>query len=641
MATQPANRPELLNENLNTGLLSLVKQGYQTVEQLLEMPVTDPPSLPEKWMARTKISSWPLASLVIGALFYGWFLVSAYLDGFAAAALVENGDNWLHSLIPPAMLIYLLLIIPLLRRLLTRTIATFQSMIPYNDRFKRLELEAYSLSRRREWFAIVAGTLVGWLILRPPWDLSHLSALIYDLIGDLLIFGLMGWHIYAALARTKLLTDMHGQVQNLNLFKQSAPVKPLIQWSLGVVACLLGAIGVSILLLPQDKLMTPTSIVVYSSLGLAALLVIIFSRVPTSLLGQLRVFRALMLFVVVAIVGTIGYNRLEGWNAPEAFYATIITMTTIGYGDFSPTSIEGRIFTIVLSLFAIGIGGYAVTSIASFVIEGNFHRYIQGKKVDKQIVQMKDHYILCGAGQLGKQIAIEFYKSQVPFVVIEQSSTVLEELLRELEIPYVQGDATQDEALRLAGVERATGLVAALSDDKDNVFIVLSARSFNPKLRIISRLSVSKNRKKLKKAGANVVISPNAVSGRRMVSEMLHSEVVTFLDEMLRAEQQTGQTLRLEELHVNDIKVPVLVERLNQSELTITDIGQRTELMVVAIKRDGLNSQDRYIYTPRGNTTLNRGDVLLVIATPEQRLKLQQHVLSQNNFDLLLSKVFG
>ena len=409
------------------------------------------------------------------------------------------------------------------------------------------------------------------------------------------------------------------------------------------MALLIGGVIISILLVPQENLFNPTSIIVASVLGLSAILVFVFSKAPASLLGQLRVVRALMLFMTVAIIGTIGFNRLEKWEVDEAFYATVITMTTIGYGDYSPATIEGRIFTVILSLFAIGIGGYAITSVASFVIEGNLHQFIQGRKVDKQIVQIKDHYILCGTGRVGKQIAVEFYKTQVSFVVIEHDPLVLDELLREIDIPYVQGDATQDETLHLAGVERAKGLIAALSDDKDNVFIVLSAHSLNPTLRIISRMNLEKNRNKLEKAGADTIISPNGVSGRRMVSEMLHSEVVTLLDEMLRAEQQTGQTLRLEELYVDEIKVPVLVERLNNGELSIIDIGQRTELMVVAIKREQDQQQngDPYIYTPRGNTKLQRGDVLIVIATPEQRVRLYNEVLSQSSFETWLSNIWG
>lgn len=515
-------------------------------------------------------------------------------------------------------------------------------MVPYNDRFKRLEAEAYSLNRRREWLAFGLGTILGWLVLQPPLNRPYFSLIVYDFIGDALVFGLLGWHIYSALARTKLLTAMYDQVQTINVFKQPAPFKPITQWSLGVVGSLIGTIVVSIFFVPRESLENPNTIFIYGALGLSAILVFVFRKMPSSLLSRLRVLRALVLFVTIVIVGTIGFRQLEGWDYTSSLYATIITLTTVGYGDLSPASPEGRFFTMALSLFAIGIGGYAITSIASFVIEGNFHRFIRGRRVDKQIVQMKDHYILCGAGRVGRQIAIEFYKCQAPFVVIEQAREVLEALLRETEIPYVQGDATQDEFLLLAGVGRARGLIAALNDDKDNVFITLSARSLNPNLHIISRVSLEKNRKKLEKAGANVIISPNVVSGRRMVSEMLYSEAVTLLDEMLQAEQQTGQTLRLEELHVNDIKVPALVERLEKGELCINDIGQRTELLVVAVEcKQRREDDDRYIYTPRGNTRLQRGDVLIVISTPEQRVKLQQEVLSHSNFEALLSKIWG
>ncbi len=603
------------------------------------MPATDRPTLPEEWMAKTGIKSWLFSSIVVGVGLYFLLLITIYLSGTASTRL-SNSDDWLRSLISPAILIYLLLLIPILRHFLSRNINSFHSMIPYNDRFQRLERAAYSLNRRREWLAVSLGAVIGWLVISAPSE-AHIAILAYDFVRDLLVFGLLTWHIYAALARTKILTSMHDQVQELNLFKQPASVKPIVQWSMGVVAGLIGGIVVGIFFVPEDTLFNSTSMILFGTFGIAAILIVVFSKVPASLIGQLRVLRAFILFILVAIIGTIGFNQLEGWDFPEAFYATVITMTTIGYGDYSPTSPEGQIFTVFLSLFAIGIGGYAVTSVASFVIEGNFHRFIQGKKIDKQIVQMNEHYILCGTGSIGKQIAVELYKSQVPFVVIEQSSLVLEELLREIEIPYVQGDATQDEALLLAGVERAQGLITVLSDDKKNVFVVLSARSINPNLRIISKMSLGKNKKKLKKAGANTIIPPNAVSGRRMINEMLSSEVVTFLDEMLRAEQQTGQTLRLEELYVDDIKVPILAERLRQGVLTITDIGQRTELMVVAIKRNQEDTDNPYIYTPRGNTNLCCGDVLLVIATPRQRLKLQHDVLTQNNFEMVLSKLWG
>jgi voltage-gated potassium channel len=638
--TIPIKRTNFSQNDASPGVKSWFKKLFRKTRRYLEMPSTEPLTLPETWLVRTGISSWPLASLVIGGGFYLIFLLLAYADGYTGD-LMRNSEWW-HSLILPAMSSYLLLIQPLSRRLLTRAIQTFRKMVPYNDRFRRLEYEAYALNRRQEWFAFFLGALASWLVVQPAFRSPYLSLAYYSIVGYTLVFGLLGWHIYSALVRTKLLTTIHSQIQDLNIFKEQASLKPIFEWSLGVAGFLLGAILLSAIFIPRNELFNPTTSLIYIILGLTTVLVLVFGKVPASLISQFRILRAFILFILIAVIGTIGFNQFESWDLGEAFYATIITMTTIGYGDYSPTTTEGRVFTIFLSLFAIGIGGYAVTSIASFVIEGNFHRFIQGRRVDKQIVRIKDHYILCGAGRMGRQVAIEFYKTEVPFVVIEQSPIVLEQLLREAEIPYIQGDATQDEILRLAGVERAKGLIAALSDDKSNVFIILSARAMNPNLRIISRVTQEKNRTKLQKAGANVIISPNEVSGRRMVSEMLHSEVVTLLDEMLRAEEQTGQTLRLEELHVDDIKTPALVERLEKGELHVTDIGQRTELMVVAVKRKSRpENSDPYIYTPRGSTKLERGDILIVISTPEQRHKLQHEVLSQSNFSAWVSKVWN
>lgn len=638
MTTNPAtNEPGLSGDIFDNRPKSFLKSLKHQVKLYLEMPPVEPPTLPEAFLRFVPISSWPLASITVGVILYLGFVGLTYLDGFAA-----EFDLWWHALVFPVVTVYLLLIQPIIRRLMTLAIDTYRSLVPYNDRFKRLEVEAYSLNRRREWLVFGLGAAIGWGFMENPLPPTHISAVLYNYIGEALAFGLSAWHIYAAIVRTRLLSIMHDQVQSLNVFEQSVPYWPIIRWSLGVAACLLGCLFVSYFFIPAELLFSPSVVSIYAVFTISVVLIFVFSKVPTSMLTQLRVVRAFILFVIVAIVGTIGYNRLEEWTLAESLYATIITMTTIGYGDFSPSSIEGRVFTIVLSLFAIGIGGYAVTSVASFVIEGNFHRFIKGRRVDNQIVRLKDHYILCGSGRMGKQIALELYKSQVPFVVIEQSPTVLEELLREMDVPYVQGDATQDEALFLAGVERARGLVAALSEDKNNVFIALSARHINPELHIISRVNQDKNRRKMIKAGANGVISPEEVSGRRMVAEMLNSEVVTLLDEMLRAERQTGQTLRLEELHVNEIKAPSLVERLEAGDLHIYDIGERSDLMVVAVERcRRAEGEDRYIYSPRGTTKLQRGDILIVISTPEQRVKLNHEVLSQNFFEVWTSKLLN
>ncbi len=621
----------------------LFRQIGQRLSSYFEMPSFDSPTLPETWLVRTGLRSWPLASVVVGGGLYLLFLILAVLSGDLTKLVQADYWEWRNSLLTPVTTIYLFLIQPPLRRLLSYAIEAFRPLLPTGRR-ERWMTEVYRLNRRGEWLAVGLGAVGGWLI-DPPWGLEErfLAMNVYKLLGGGLLYGLTGWLIYSGLVRTRRLAALHGQAQELNIFKQPAPIAPIVRWSLGVIGCLIGGIAVSALFIPPAYLINRTTIIIYGTLILAAALVFVFSKMPASLLVRVSVFRVLLLFVTVAAIGTLGFNQLEGWSLMEAFYTTIITMTTVGYGDLSPQTDNGRIFTIALSLVAIGIGGYAVTSIASFIVEGNFYRLMHGKKVYKKIDRLQNHIILCGAGRVGKQIAIEFYKTDVPFVVIEQSPVILEALLREIEIPYIQGDATQDRTLELAGIERARGLVTALSDDKDNAFVILSGRELakkfgNPNLYTISRVNEEKHRKKLEKAGANTVVSPNAAGGRRMASMMIRPEVVTFLDEMMQAEQQTGQVLRLEEVHINKIKNPALMELIEKDQLHVIDIGQHTGLLVVAIKRNGLDEHDPYLYTPKGNTKLQNGDILIVMGTPEERSKLKQEE-SPSMFEVWQSKV--
>jgi voltage-gated potassium channel len=316
------------------------------------------------------------------------------------------------------------------------------------------------------------------------------------------------------------------------------------------------------------------------------------------------------IIIVIAIgFGTLGYRLLEGWSFVDALYMTIITMTTVGFAEVQPLSEYGRIFTIGLIVTSIGIAGYVVSQLTAFVVEGEVKRILQGRKMDKQIAKLNNHIILCGAGRTGLHIAEEFHRTRTPFVVIEQNKEALEDLLRFEGLLYLQEDATQDETLILAGVKRARGLVTTLSEDKDNIFVTLCARSLNPKLRIIARLVEERNAELLRKAGAAEIVSPNAIGGLRMASVMLRPEVISFLDEMLRV---TGQALRLEEMHVDD--TPALLNR----SLGEADIRRRIGLLVVAVK----SQQHGYQFNPGAETILRSGDILIVIGTEEQLTRL-------------------
>ncbi len=239
------------------------------------------------------------------------------------------------------------------------------------------------------------------------------------------------------------------------------------------------------------------------------------------------------------------------------------------------------------------------------------------KELLAQVANLKDHYILCGAGRTGIYIAEEFVRLEVPFVIIEQEPTVIESCQSQIgaDLLYLEGDATEDETLELAGIGRAKGLITTLGDDKDNIFVVLTARSLNPNLRIVTRVNNGEeNVEKLRKAGADEIVLPNVVGGMRMASEMIRPEVVIFLDRMLRTSEKKKR-LRLTNLYADEIKISTL----DPAKLCIADVGQHTNLLVVAIKRDG-----QYQYKPRGDTQLRRsteshsGDVLVVVGSQEE-----------------------
>ncbi len=318
-----------------------------------------------------------------------------------------------------------------------------------------------------------------------------------------------------------------------------------------------------------------------------------------------RLAYGLTIVLVITLMGTLGYHFLEGWPLADALYMTVISMTTVGYGETFPLSQTGRMFTILLLICSVGAVGYVVSILATFLIEGEFARLVFGRRMDKRIAKLTDHIIVCGAGPTGRRIAEEFQKTVTPFVLVEQSPDVLAHVLAQYgDMVHLQADATQDETLLTAGIERASGLVAALGDDKDNVFVVLSARALNAGLRIIARVVEEENIPKLRKAGADEIVSPNAIGGLRMASLMLRPSVVNFLDQML---QVCDQTLRFEELPMSD--APALVGKT----LCEADIGRQLGLLVVAI-----TSLGEYRFNPCADTVLQQDDTLIVIGTPEQ-----------------------
>jgi len=317
-------------------------------------------------------------------------------------------------------------------------------------------------------------------------------------------------------------------------------------------------------------------------------------------------FYALCFLLIIISMGTIGYHLMEGWSFLDALYMTVITLATVGYGEIHPLSTGGRIFTIFLIFSSVGTMGYAIASLTKFIVEGEFNQLIRGRRMSSQIANMKDHVILCGAGPTGLYIAEELSKINTPFVLIERNPETLKHVLGVIgDMPYILGDAAHDDTLLQAGIEKAKGLIAVLGEDKDNVFIVLSARALNAKLRIVARVIEEENTEKFRKAGADEIVSPNAIGGLRMASIMIRPSVVSFLDQMLRV---SNQVLRVEEIRVDDMPA------MKGQTLEQTDVGRKTGLLVLAVK----SADGQYQFNPGTHYMLNSGDVLIVMGTREQ-----------------------
>ena len=322
------------------------------------------------------------------------------------------------------------------------------------------------------------------------------------------------------------------------------------------------------------------------------------------------VFVAIIL-VFLLFVGLLGYSWIEGWNWLDALYQTVITFSTVGFHEVSPLSPAGRWFTMVLILFGLVVIALLSGSVTTWFVSSQILTRRKMQKMKKKIASLKNHVILCGGGETGKTIIRELLQAKKPFVVIEHKPEIVAEL-RELfpEILIIEGDATKDEILEEANIHSAYGLITTMPVDADNLFIVVSARSLNPNLILISRAVDPHTESKLYKAGANYVIVPNVVEGLRMVSVLLKPTLVSFLEIMM---SNNDMALRLEEV--------ALPEDSNLVEKTLSHarIPQRTGLIVIALKRA---KDSQWIFNPVSSTVLHKNDRLIVLGDEERIAKL-------------------
>lgn len=285
---------------------------------------------------------------------------------------------------------------------------------------------------------------------------------------------------------------------------------------------------------------------------------------------------------------------------------TIITLSTVGFTEVRPLSDPGRIFASFLIIGNIGIFAYAVTNISRFLVEGGLKRLFQFRAMEKQIARLKDHVIICGYGRYGQEIAEHFNRHNVPFVVIDSRQETIDELSTTENIPYLHGDATNDETLEDAGIERASALIAALPEDTDNVYVVLTARQLKPNLKIISRATYVKAERKLKRAGADHVILPNQIGGFYMATLVTKPDAVEFFTILT---EKGDELVSFEEVIFDN-----LPEGKTQQTIKELNIRKNSGANVVGLKTpDG-----QYIVNPSPDTAIEINMGIIVLGTKEQ-----------------------
>ena len=312
----------------------------------------------------------------------------------------------------------------------------------------------------------------------------------------------------------------------------------------------------------------------------------------------------LLLFIIIAF-GAVGYMTIEGWDFLDALFMSVETLTTVGYGFINPLSAEGRIFTIIYILFGVLIFLYLAAEFANAITSFNLEKIISRQNMEKKLKNMKNHFILCGYGRTGVEIVSQLKSNKMDFVIIDKDP-LIEEKAQELNAPYLIGDATDDEILTKANILKAKGLLCALSDDVDNLYLTLSAKNLNPDLVIVARCIKASDETKFKKAGASNIILPYEISGRRMVSSLIKPDVVDFLDVVIHTK---GENLEFK-MEQFCIKKGSLFEN---KTVFASGISENTGVIIVAIKRGG-----EYITSPSADTVLTANDCLIILGTVTQ-----------------------
>ena len=339
-------------------------------------------------------------------------------------------------------------------------------------------------------------------------------------------------------------------------------------------------------------------------------------RVSEPMDNRKKIYISLILFAAVYLIGVVGF-KLFGGSAVgwlECLYMTAITISTIGYSEVVDLSGSpaGRVFNILFIILSLGTIAFAVSSITAFIVEGELKNLLGRRRMEKDIAKLKDHYIVCGSDETAQTVIRELLLTQREFVVVEPSKEKIDKIASLGGFLYVVGDPAEDATLQKAGIDRARGILLSLPTDEANLFVTLTARSLNPKIRIIAKGVDLKSHDKMRKAGADSVVSPSFIGGMRMVSDMVRPAVVTFLDMMLYGKERV---LRVDEVEVG--KGSALVGKtIRESEIRDT-----ANALLVAVRKAGTRE---YEFNPAPDRTIQETDVLIFMGSPEALKELEK-----------------
>lgn len=322
---------------------------------------------------------------------------------------------------------------------------------------------------------------------------------------------------------------------------------------------------------------------------------------------HLRLFYYALSIIALILVGTLGYMSIEHWDITDSLFMTVTTLATVGYGEVNPLSEIGRIYTIVLIIVGVGWFLYIISDIVQITVNTDPHSIFAQRAMKKQIEHLKDHQIVCGFGRTGQEVAFHFSQNNVPFVVIEQD----EEMTKRAEQQgylVLRGDASTDEILLEAQITNAAGIVCALPDDSANTFISLSAKGLKEDIKIVSRSANPGSEGKLKRAGANVVVSPYVICGRKLATAITHPLVIEFLDVVMHS---PAYDLRIEQITIHK------GSKLVGMSLKDSNIKQIAGAMIIAISRQGA-----LLTNPSPDHHFQEGDIVVTIGSDEQLKRL-------------------